>query len=100
MPIDDDLVPNPRYQDLQTALTAVREHLHVLETALDQACATFAGNPVWVGPTARAFGEELHERRARIRTTAHRVLAELEAELRATPRTVAKSAAAAMGGWS
>jgi hypothetical protein len=99
LPIDEDLVPNPRYQDLQTALTAVREHIDVLETALDQACATFSGHAVWVGPTARIFGEELHGRRARIRATAQHVLAALEAELRATPRMVVRSAASAMGGW-
>jgi hypothetical protein len=100
LPLDDDLVPNPRYRDLETALAATREHIHVLETALDNACATFGGRAVWVGPTARAFGDELNGRRARVRTAARHVLAELEAELRATPRMVSRATASSMTGWS
>ncbi|MEV7966847.1 hypothetical protein AB0O34_12815 [Sphaerisporangium sp. NPDC088356] len=99
MPLDDDLVPNPKYRDLETALAAVRAHIHVLETALDPVCAQFGGQAVWVGPTARAFGEELNGRRARIRTAAQHVLAELEAELRATPTKISRAAASSMSGW-
>lgn len=98
MPTDDDLVPNPKYQDLQAALAAVREHVQVLETALDRACAQFGGEPVWVGPAARAFGAELDGRRARMKSAVRHVLAELEAELRTTPARVPRSAAAAMSG--
>ncbi|MEU8172633.1 hypothetical protein AB0C14_07140 [Microbispora hainanensis] len=93
MPTDDDLVPNPKYDDLRAALEAVREHVHVLETALDRACARFGGEPVWVGPAARAFAAELDGRRARMRSTVQHVIAELEAELRATPARVSRSAA-------
>ncbi|WP_214412920.1 hypothetical protein [Sphaerisporangium fuscum] len=101
MPVDDDLVPNPRHRDLEIALATVREHAHVLETALDPACAHFGGQAVWVGPTARAFGEELNGRRARIKTAVQHVLAELEAELRSTPRKVSRAtAAASTDGWS
>lgn len=100
MPIDDDLVPNPRHQDLDAALAAVRAHVRVLETALDPACAQFGGHAVWVGPTARAFGEELNGRRARMKTAVQHILAELEAELRSTPSKVSRAAAAAMSGWS
>jgi hypothetical protein len=99
LPFDDDLVPNPKYRDLETALAAVRAHVHVLETALDRACARFGGQAVWVGPTARAFGEELNGRRSRMRTAVQHVLAELEAELRSTPRTVSRAAASTMSGW-
>ncbi|MEZ0072583.1 hypothetical protein [Planotetraspora sp. GP83] len=99
MSVNDDLVPNPRYRDLETALAAVRAHIHVLETALDPACAQFGGQAVWVGPTARAFGEELNGRRARMKMAAQHVLAELEAELRATPTKVSRTAASAMSGW-
>jgi hypothetical protein len=99
LPIDDDLVPNPRHRDLETALAAVRAHVHVLETALDTACAQFGGQAIWVGPTARAFGEELNGRRSRIKTAAQHVLAELEAELRSTPSKVSRATASSLGGW-
>ncbi|MEV7803493.1 hypothetical protein AB0O28_11155 [Microbispora sp. NPDC088329] len=98
MPTDDDLVPNPKHDDLRAALETVREHVHVLESALDRACAQFGGEPVWVGPAARAFAEELNGRRARLRSTVQHVMAELEAELRVTPATVPRSTAAAMSG--
>ncbi|MEV6980485.1 hypothetical protein AB0M95_04390 [Sphaerisporangium sp. NPDC051017] len=100
MPIDDDLVPNPRHQDLEAALATVRAHAHVLETVLDPACAQFGGQAVWVGPTARAFGEELNGRRARMKTAVQHVVAELEAELRSTPNKVSRAVAAGMSGWS
>jgi hypothetical protein len=96
---DNDLVPNPRYQDLETALATIREHVRVMETALDAACAQFGGEAVWVGPAARAFGEELRGRRARIKSAAQHVLDELEAELRSTPTRVSRTAAAGMGTW-
>ncbi|MBP2705692.1 hypothetical protein JOL79_17905 [Microbispora sp. RL4-1S] len=99
MATDDDLVPNPRYQDLETALAAVREHLNVLETALDTACAQFGREAVWVGPAARDFGAELQGRRARIRSAVQQLLTELEGELRTTPSRVSRSSAAAAG-WS
>ncbi|MET8143365.1 hypothetical protein ABZU32_23945 [Sphaerisporangium sp. NPDC005288] len=60
----------------------------------------FGGHAVWVGPTARAFGEELNGRRARLKTAVHHILAELEAELRSTPSKVSRSTAASMSGWS
>ncbi|ETK32497.1 hypothetical protein [Microbispora sp. ATCC PTA-5024] len=100
MATHDDLVPNPRHRELEAALAAVREHLHVLETALDAACAQFGGEAVWVGPAARAFGDELQGRRARLRAAARQVLSELEAELRTTPSHVPRTAAAATTGWA
>ncbi|WP_405086066.1 hypothetical protein [Microbispora sp. NBC_01389] len=92
MPTDDDLVPNPEYHDLQAALATVREHARVLETSLDQVCALFGGHPVWVGSTARAFGEELNGRRLRMKATIQHLVAELEAELRATPAKISRGA--------
>ena len=80
------------------ALVAVREHVRVLEAALDQACARFGGQAVWVGPAARAFGQELDGRRSRIKSAAQHVLAELEAELRSTPSTVSRASASILGG--
>ncbi|MFC0863488.1 hypothetical protein ACFHYQ_14400 [Sphaerimonospora cavernae] len=100
MPLDDDRVPNPRYQDLRAALAAVQEHAQMLETALDRACAQFGGQPVWVGPTARTFGEEVSGRRARVKTAVQHLLTELEAELRATPDKVSRAAASSLGGWA
>ena len=100
MPTDDDLVPNPRHRDLETALAAVRAHTHVVETALDRACAQLGGEAVWVGPTARAFGEELNGRRARLKTAAQHVLTELETELRNTPSRVSRATASSMSGWA
>jgi hypothetical protein len=96
----DDLVPNPRYRDLETALATVRAHIHMLETSLDRACTQFGGKAIWVGPTARAFGAELNGRRARVKVAVQHVVAELEAELRATPKQVPRAAVSAVIGWS
>ncbi|GAA4202341.1 hypothetical protein [Microbispora amethystogenes] len=82
---------NPEYRDLQTVLALVREHAGVLETSLDQVCALFGGHPVWVGSTARAFGEELNGRRLRMKATIQHLVAELEAELRATPARISRA---------
>lgn len=98
MSVDDDLVSNPRHRDLEVALAAVRTRLKILETSLDTACTQFGSQAVWVGPTARAFGEELTGRRRRIKTAVQHVLAELEAELRATPSKVSRAAAGS--GWA
>ncbi|WP_182906601.1 hypothetical protein [Microbispora sp. H13382] len=81
------------YATEMTEGETVREHVHVLETALDRACAQFGGEPVWVGPAARAFAEELNGRRARLKSAVQHVIAELEAKLRATPAKVSRSAA-------
>ncbi len=100
MTLDDDLVSNPRHQDLEAALAAVRAHAQALGVALDTACAQFGGQAVWVGPAARAFGEELNGRRTRIKTAVQHVLAEIEAELRSTPSKVPRVAAGRMNGWA
>jgi hypothetical protein len=97
MAIQDDLVPNPRHAELQLAIAKVRERAHVVETALDPACALFGGQAVWVGPTARGFGQELTGRRARLKTAIQHVVAELEAELRGTPARVSPAAAGVRG---
>ena len=97
MAIQDDLVPNPQYQELQRALAEARERARAVETALDPGCALFGGQAVWVGPAARRFGQDLNGRRLRLRSAIQQVIAELEAELRATPAKV--SPAVAAGGW-
>ncbi|MGI5486979.1 hypothetical protein [Microtetraspora malaysiensis] len=89
----EDLMPNPRHQELRAALVAVREHAAMLEAALDRPCAEFGNDPVWVGPTARAFGAELNGRRSRVQTAIQHMLAELEAELRATPAQIPRRSA-------
>ncbi|MBO3744694.1 hypothetical protein J5X84_01345 [Streptosporangiaceae bacterium NEAU-GS5] len=79
-------MPNPRYEDLRHALMEVKARVAVLEAALDSPYQQFAGGQVWVGPAARSFGDELSSRRARLRATAQAIVADLEEELRATPR--------------
>jgi hypothetical protein len=72
--------------------------VEALETSLDTACAQFGSQAVWVGETARAFGEDLNGRRRRIKSASQHVLSELEAELRATPSKVSRAVAASMSG--
>ncbi|KAA9380582.1 hypothetical protein F5972_05480 [Microbispora cellulosiformans] len=74
----------------KTMLALVREHAGIMETSLDQVCALFGGHRVWVGSTARAFGEELNGRR-RMKATIQHLVAELEAELRATPARISRA---------
>ncbi|GAA1273287.1 hypothetical protein GCM10009677_28050 [Sphaerisporangium rubeum] len=99
MPIDDDLVPNPKYTELEATLAIIRSHVQVLETVLDPVCSQFGSQAIWVGPTARTFEQELSGRNARIKTVARRVVEELEAELRSTPSEVSRATASALIGW-
>lgn len=99
MPIDDDLVPNPKYAELEATLAVIRSHAQVLEALLDPVCSRFGSQAIWVGPTARAFEQELSGRRTRIKAAARRVVEELEAELRSTPSEVSRAAASALSGW-
>ncbi|MGW0060883.1 hypothetical protein ACWDTT_13275 [Streptosporangium sandarakinum] len=88
-----DLVPNPRRQVLEQALAEVRARVAILEAALDPAHGQFTGQPVWVGPTARRFAEDLTARRVRLRQAARALLEALEDELRSVPEKVPPSAA-------
>jgi hypothetical protein len=97
MAIQDDLVPNPKYAELQQAVAMARERARAVETALDSGCALFGGQAVWVGPTARGFAQELNGRRARVRTAIQHVIAELEAELHGTPARVSPTAVGGRG---
>ncbi|MEV4245432.1 hypothetical protein AB0J63_18725 [Streptosporangium canum] len=88
MGLGSESTVNPRREELLRALTRVQLHAAQLETALDPAHASFTGKAVWVGPTARAFAEELTGRRNRLRTLVQRIVEDLEAELRAIPEKV------------
>jgi hypothetical protein len=100
LPTDDDLVPNPRHGELEAALAAVRTHAQALATVLDPVCTQFGSQAIWVGPTARAFEQELNGRKTRIKTAVQHVIDELEAELHSTPSKVPRTTASAMTGWS
>jgi site-specific recombinase XerC len=82
------LVPNPRYQALQQTLARVRQQAAELEAALDPPFRQFTGQAVWVGQTARQFADELSSYRRRLKIQADKVIANLEAEIRATPQKV------------
>lgn len=92
-PHPEDLVPNPRRQVLEETLAEVKTRVAILETALDSAHDQFTGQPVWVGPTARRFAEDLSARRARLRQAARALVDALEGELRSVPEKVPPSAA-------
>ncbi|MFF3671227.1 hypothetical protein [Microtetraspora malaysiensis] len=66
-------------------------HARQLEAALDPPHATFTGKPVWVGPKAREFAEELTNRRVRLRSLVQRIVSDLETEFMATPEKVRRS---------
>ncbi|GAA3111602.1 hypothetical protein [Streptosporangium carneum] len=88
-----DLVPNPRRQVLEQTLAEVKARVAVLEAALDPAHGQFTGQPVWTGPKARTFAEDLSARRARLRQAARALVDTLEEELRSVPEKVSSSAA-------
>ncbi|MFD0883026.1 hypothetical protein ACFQ08_00380 [Streptosporangium algeriense] len=74
-------------------MAEVRARIAILEAALDPAHGQFAGQPVWTGPKARAFAEDLSARRVRLRQAARTLLDTLEDELHTVPATVSLSAA-------
>ncbi|GAA1019074.1 hypothetical protein Aple_055870 [Acrocarpospora pleiomorpha] len=96
----DHMVPNPRHQLMERTLAELRTRVADLEAALDSPHRQFAGRPVWVGPVARRFAEDLSARRARLRQVAHALIADLESELRALPTTVRSTKIPpSSGGW-
>lgn len=92
-PRPEDLVPNPRRQVLEQTLAEVRARVAILEAALDPAHGQFTGQPVWVGPRARRFAEDLTARRVRLRQAAKALVDALEDELHSVPAKVPPSAA-------
>jgi hypothetical protein len=87
-PRAEDLVPNPRRQVLEQTLAEVRTRVAIMEAALDPAHGQFTGNPVWVGPKARMFAEDLSARRVRLRQAAQALVTTLEEQLRSVPAKV------------
>ncbi|MER5644293.1 hypothetical protein [Streptosporangium sp. NPDC002524] len=92
-PGPEDLVPNPRRQVLEQTLVELRARVALLEVALDPAHGQFTGQPVWVGPKARTFTEDLTARRTRLRQAARALVDALEEEIRSAPAKVPPSAA-------
>ncbi|WP_440065512.1 hypothetical protein [Streptosporangium sp. OZ121] len=92
-PGPEDLVPNPRRQVLEQTLVELRARVAILEAALDPAHGQFTGQPVWVGPKARTFTEDLTARRTRLRQAARALVDALEEEIRSAPAKVPPSAA-------
>ncbi|MEV7010510.1 hypothetical protein [Streptosporangium sp. NPDC051022] len=90
-PRPEDLVPNPRRQMLEQTLAEVKARVAILEAALDPAHGQFTGQPVWVGPKARTFAEDLTARRVRLRQAARALVETLEEELRSLPEKVPSS---------
>ncbi len=88
----EDLVPNPRRQVLEQTLAEVRARVAILEAALDPAHGQFTGQPVWVGPKARVFAEDLSVRRVRLRQAARALVDALEEQMRSVPAKVPPSA--------
>lgn len=80
-----DAIPNPRRQMLEKTLAEVKARIAILEAALDPAHRQFTGQPVWVGPKARTFAEDLTARRTRLRQATRAILDAVEEELRVTP---------------
>ncbi|WP_433243435.1 hypothetical protein ACQPYK_39830 [Streptosporangium sp. CA-135522] len=91
-PHPEDLVPNPRRQVLEQTLVEVKARVAIPEAALDPAHGQFTGRPVWVGPTARRFAEDLSARRVRLRQATRALVDALEDELRSIPPKVPPSA--------
>ncbi|GAA2904206.1 hypothetical protein GCM10010517_70230 [Streptosporangium fragile] len=92
-PHPEDLVPNPRRQVLEQTLAEVTARVAILEAALDPAHSQFTGQPVWVGPKARMFAEDLSARRARLRQAARALVDALEEEIRSIPAKIPPSTA-------
>lgn len=72
----------------EQAPVEVRTRVAILEAALDPTHGQFTGQPVWIGPTARRFAEDLS---ARLRQAAQGLIDALE-ELRAVPAKGSPSA--------
>ena len=77
---------------LEQTLAEVRTRVAILEAALDPAHRQFTGQPVWVGPKAQLFAEDLSARRVRLRKAAQALIETIEEELRAVPAKSSSSA--------
>ncbi|HET6187650.1 MAG TPA: hypothetical protein VFE59_11710 [Trebonia sp.] len=85
MTIPHGTKPNPEYHDLLTLYAKVYAAEEELATALRPACRTAGADQAWIGETARKWVAELEGWSRRLNGAGERILAELEAQLRAMP---------------
>jgi uncharacterized protein YukE len=82
----DVKVPNPAYQALQRLRAEIQQAAPALRAALDRPAQDMGSGRVWVGPKADAFMQEVTGRKQRLATLVEALLADVDAELRATPQ--------------
>ncbi|WP_146178394.1 hypothetical protein [Nonomuraea fuscirosea] len=70
--------------------------LEEISNSMETPYRQFQSGTVWTGPTAKLFGEQLAQFRARIRMSGDRIVGELQAALGRTPAQVTEDEAVAI----
>ena len=84
-------VANPDYTALTSLRSAVLAAQDSLAKALDAATQQMQAGTAWTGPTAAtAFTSEISGRSSRLPGLVHQIVAAVDAEIAATPRTVTR----------
>ena len=87
-PDGPDQRPNPEYAELYEAYRRAFASADTLEKALDPPART-AGD-AWVGPAARAWENDLHTQRGRLKQAASQILWDIYGTLSKVPPFVPK----------
>ncbi|MFI0445811.1 hypothetical protein [Actinomadura sp. 6N118] len=88
-----DMVPNPKYQELERLLRSLRQDAEYAERALDKPIRRMASRQVWVSGkrgAADAFERELIDQRHRLRASLRRLIQATEDALQRTPKEVTR----------
>ncbi|GAB2818781.1 hypothetical protein GCM10022221_15910 [Actinocorallia aurea] len=80
--------PNPAYRELYQTYSAVFGSIDALTEALNAPFKTFEATDAWLGPEARAWGEDLGSNRRGLTSAADTILWALHLRLSQTPRVI------------
>lgn len=82
------MVDNPIHQRLQALKKDAEGAAEAIGNALDVPCNAMASGQVWVGPSARAWEDELGDHRRALRQVEDAMMATIEEELATQPAEV------------
>ncbi|MCK2214761.1 hypothetical protein MF672_013295 [Actinomadura sp. ATCC 31491] len=87
------MVSNPLREALQNVLRMVGPMVEEIDRGIETPFQQFQSGNVWTGPTAKLFGTQLAQFRARVRASGQGIIGELQTALGRTPTEVTEEEA-------
>ena len=84
-------VPNPAYRELYQRYSAAYGSIDQMREALNPAVRTFNATDAWLGPEARAWGDNLIKGQRDLRAASDKILWDIYERLTVTRRSIATS---------